>query len=403
MTTKLFSYQKEVLSQLRSGSILVGGVGSGKSITALAYFYIQEGGGSFTPKTKMTNPKTLYVITTARKRDTKEWEEEVSKLGLVNDISMVVDSWNNIQKYIDVEDSFFIFDEQRLVGHGTWVKSFFKISKENRWILLSATPGDTWMDYIPVFIANGFYKNRTQFLREHVIFNRFVKYPKVDRYVNVYQLIRFRKQILVYMDYKKETKQNHEYVKMDYDKLKYDDVMQTRWDPFKHEPIKNATALFYIWRKIVNSDPTRLKEVLKIQKAEKKVIVFYNFNYELVLLRHLAIENDIPYAEWNGHKHQQIPKTDGWLYLVQYTAGAEGWNCTETDTMIFYSQNYSYKIMHQAAGRIDRLNTPYTDLYFYHLVSEAPIDRGIKRALSQKKNFNEVDFLKGDSRQVHML
>jgi hypothetical protein len=50
-------------------------------------------------------------------------------------------------------------------------------------------------------------------------------------------------------------------------------------------------------------------------------------------------------------------------------------------------------MMTQAAGRIDRLNTPFTDLYYYVFKSGAPIDQAIDRALRAKRNFNEKLFL----------
>ena len=350
-------------------------------------------------------PKDLYIITTARKRDTMEWEGDLSPflLSIHKDVNLysnqiVVDSWNNIGKYADVKNSFFIFDEQRVIGSGAWVKAFLKITKSNQWILLSATPGDTWQDYIPVFVANGFYKNRTEFIREHVVYSRFSKFPKIDRYLNTGRLIRLRNRILVNMDFKRQTVSHHEDVFVRYSIEQYKDVGRTRWDPYKNEPITNAAGLCYVWRKIVNTDESRQLALLEIVEKHPRAIIFYNFDYELELLKELFI----PYAdtiyfeiaEWNGHKHQPIPESKSWVYLVQYNAGAEGWNCIKTDTIIFYSQNYSYKIMQQSAGRIDRLNTPFKDLYYYHLKSRSGIDLAISKALKEKKDFNETRFVK---------
>jgi hypothetical protein len=407
VSIKLFDYQLKAVQQMKNGCILCGGVGSGKSLTALSYYYLQNGGdpssligGDYIP---MDNPpKDLYIITTARKRDTLEWEGELSpfllstnpETNFYHNHKVVVDSWNNIGKYVNVTGAFFIFDEQRVIGRGVWVKSFLKITKTNDWILLSATPGDTWQDYIPVFIANGFYKNRTEFTREHIVYSHFTKFPKIDRYVRTGKLLKLRRSILIDMDFKRETIPHHEDVYVSYDIATYKDVSRTRWNPYKNEPIRNAGELCYVWRKIVNSDESRQVAVLEIFENHPKVIIFYNFDYELEILKNLGFGSGVKIAEWNGHKHEPIPNSKSWVYLVQYSAGCEGWNCITTDTIIFYSQNYSYKVMVQAAGRIDRLNTPYTDLYYYYLKSRSGIDLAISRALKDKKNFNESKFVK---------
>lgn len=381
MSIPLYDYQQDAVDRLKNGSILCGGVGSGKSRTSLAYYY------------KVARTKNLYIITTARKRDTKEWEDEVEPFDLKRKVT--IDSWNNIGKYKDIVGSFFIFDEQRVVGYGAWVKSFLKITRVNEWILLSATPGDTWQDYIPVFIANGFYRNKTEFTREHIIYSRFSKYPKIDRYVNEGKLLRLRRQILVTMDFKRKTVSHHEDVYVSYDIPLYKDVTRSRWDPYKNEPIPDASGLCYVWRKIVNTSEARQLAMLEIFEKHPKLIVFYNFNYELDILKEMfGAYAGVQVAEWNGRKHESIPTGPSWVYLVQYTAGAEGWNCITTDTIVFYSQNYSYKIRQQAAGRIDRLNTPYTDLYYYHLKSRSGIDLAISKALKEKKKFNESKYVK---------
>ena len=401
---QLYDYQKKAIWQMKNGCILCGGVGSGKSITALSYYYLQQGGeetfldgGDYIPMGDP--PKDLYIITTARKRDTCEWEGELSHFLLSPnpDVNLymnrvVIDSWNNIAKLSEIQGAFFIFDEQRVVGSGSWVKAFLKIAKANLWILLSATPGDTWQDYIPVFLANGFYKNKTEFLREHVVYSRFCKFPKVDRYLNTGRLIRLRNSILINMDFKRKTISHHEDIYVPYCIEKYKDICRTRWNPWENKPIENAAEFCYALRKTVNSDESRQTAVLEILEKHPRCIIFYNFDYELQLLKDLGYGEAVEIAEWNGHKHQPIPDSKSWVYLVQYNAGAEGWNCIKTDTILFYSQNYSYKVMVQSGGRIDRLNTPYTDLYFYHLKSRSGIDLAISKALKNKKKFNESGF-----------
>lgn len=399
----LYKHQMDAVDRMKNGCILNGAVGSGKSRTALAYYYRNHGGDLLSIKyVKMKKPKDLYIITTARKRDTKEWEKELIPFFLSPDPSLnlyknkvVIDSWNNIQKYAGVENSFFIFDEDRVTGSGVWVKTFLHIVKKNEWIILSATPGDVWADYIPVFIANGFYKNKTAFAREHIVYSQYAKYPKIDRYLNTGRLIRLRNSILIDMDFMKPTTPHHMDVTVSYDMKTYREMCRQRWNIWENRPIQNAAEFCYALRKIVNTAPSRELKILEIIEKHPKVIIFYNFDYELEILKRIG-ENvkglGYLYAEWNGHKHQEIPHGDKWLYFVQYTAGCEGWNCITTDTIIFYSQNYSYKVLTQASGRIDRLNTPYHDLWYYHLKSKSGIDLAISRAIRNKKNFNEGKF-----------
>ena len=398
MGVRLFEHQEDALKKLKTGSILWGGVGSGKSITGIAYYFYRE-------CDNMRNPKDLYIITTARKRDTHEWEGELARFGLSTDISkcykgvrVVIDSWNNIAKYVDICGAFFLFDEQRVVGYGKWTKSFLKIAKRNPWILLSATPGDCWMDYLPVFIANGFYRNKSEFQRDHVRYNRYnTKYPQITGYMNEKILRKHRDDILVGMNFERSTEPHHIYVTCEWNRQMYDSVMRNRFNPYTKEPIQQAGELCYVLRRIVNTDPRRYEQLKELLYSHPKAIVFYNYDYEIELLREFVPKIGVlsvkwKFAEWNGHKHEPLPTGSRWVYAVQYTAGAEGWNCVETDTVIFLSQSYSYKAMVQAAGRIDRLNTGYHDLYYYYMTSNSKIDLAMRRALKNKKNFNESAF-----------
>ena len=384
---------------MRNGCILNGGVGSGKSITGVAYYHLRDG-GLLEPFAPMKNPRDLYIITTAQKRDKKEWDGELSWFNLStgedNGYSnkVIVDSWNMILKYANVKGAFFIFDEDRVTGSGAWVKAFLKIAQNNEWIILSATPGDCYADYIPVFIANGFFRNKTEFCREHVVYSRFTKYPCIERYLGTNKLLRLKESILVDMDFERSTVPHHEDRYVQYDIPKYRELTKNRWNLWEDRPIQNASELCYLWRKVVNSDESRQVALLQILEDHPKAIIFYNFDYELEILKNLGYSEGTKVAEYNGHKHEPLPTGDKWVYLVNYAAGNAGWNCITTDTIIFYSQNYSYKIMTQAAGRIDRLNTPYTDLWYFHLKSRSGIDLAISRALREKKQFNESRYVK---------
>lgn len=405
MNTELYPHQIKAMKEMHNGCILCGKVGSGKSRTALAYIYISELGGSLRINgvgqfAKPELPKDIYIITTAKKRDTLEWDEEVAYFCLPSSVNVTIDSWNNIQKYKNITGGVFIFDEQRLVGKGAWVKSFLKIAKTNHWILLSATPGDKWEDYIPVFLANGFYKNRSQFKAEHMIFKPYMKFPVVDHYVGTKRLKYYADQVLVPMDFEHDIKKHEIDILCEYDKVKYKKVMKDRWDIYENCPIEETGKLCYLLRRVSNDDDSRYKQLELLLDTHKKVIVFYNFSYELHRLRQFFEEHGYSVGEWNGEQHTEVPTSDKWAYLCQYSAACEGWNCITTDTIVFFSQNYSYKITQQAAGRIDRLNTPFKELYYYYFRCMSPIDIAIRRALKLKRTFNERIFMKGYANQT---
>ena len=404
----LAPHQLEGLENLANGKILCGGVGTGKTRTALAYYFLKACGGGLVLNGEgsvkpMETPLDLYVITTAKKRDTQDWQDAGADIGLTserslsaNGVTMTVDSWNKIGEYAHIQGAIFIFDEQRLVGSGAWVKSFLKIAKHNQWILLSATPGDTWSDYIPVFVANGFYKNRTEFMDRHVVWSRKSNFPKIQGYVGTRILVRARRELLVFMDYENPRTRIIHTVSMDWDRDLWRMVAVKRWDPFKDEPIKDASARTYAARRVVNSHTERLGAILELVKKHPRLIVWYNFDYELETLRVLGGSlYDYTVAEWNGHKHEPVPEGDSWIYLVQYTAGSEAWNCTTTDAMAFYSLQYSHRVFEQCMGRTDRMDSPFTELHYYVLRSLAPIDVAIWRALRDKKRFNEAAFWSG--------
>lgn len=384
---ELREHQLDAVERLGHGKVLWGGVGSGKTLTVLEYYMRNEA------------PRHIYVITTPKKRDSLDWEKEAAKFGIstAGELSivgtLVVDSWYNVGKYLEVEDAFFIFDEQRVVGTGSWVKSFLTIAENNRWVLLSATPGDTWSDYAPVFIANGYFKNISDFRMKHVVYEPFSRYPKVRFYLSERKLERMRNNVLVEMPWTSDNRRVPNWMEMSYDVDLFHQVWKKRWHVYEDRPIKDVAELFRVMRRVVNSDPSRLDFIWDLLRkgVHDKIVVFYNFDYELEILRSLA--GDVVVAEWNGHKKEPIPAEGPWVYLVQYTSGAEGWNCTSTNATVFYSLNYSWKTTEQSQGRTDRMDTPFKTLYYYFLVTNSVPDLAIKRSLQKKEAFNERKFM----------
>lgn len=374
---ELYPYQRKAVDRLHNGSVLCGKVGSGKSLTGLFYY--------------MENHinKPLYIITVAKKRNDREWHRDFEALG----IDGVVDSWNNIEKYTDVKDAFFIFDEQRAIGYGKWGMAFIHIARKNNWIMLTATPGDVWMDWMCIFIANNFYRNKTDFVDQHVEYNPYSKFPQIRRYHKTDKLERFRKYLAVPMQDFRTTKLHRKYINADFDKDLYQTVVKTRFNPYTEEPIMNASEFTQVLRRIINTSERRRIHAKQEIMTRDKVIVFYNYTYELDILKEICQELDRAYYQWNGQKHEAIPDAETWVYLVQYTAGAEGWNCITTDTILFYSLNYSYRIMEQSEGRINRVNTSFENLYYVYLKSPASIDDAIERSIRSKKKFNERNWV----------
>lgn len=401
MNTELYPYQLEAMKKMHNGCILGGKVGAGKSRTALAYIYICELGGSLRINdigqySEPETPKDIYIITTAKKRDSLEWDEEVAYFCLQNKMKITIDSWNNLHKYTKVYGAVFIFDEQKTTSGKKWAKEFIKISRKNHWIMLSATPGDKYIQLWPVLVANGYYQSKSQFEMEHCIFKPFLKYKDIDHYVGTKRLDRYISEILIPMNYEHDIEKHRIPIECTYDKDLYKLVFKNRWDPYNNEPIEEMGKLCYVLRKVCNSDESRSRALMNILNQHISAIIFYNFDYELEIIKEICDYMCIRYSEWNGHKHEEIPKdgNTGWVYLVQYAA-CEGWNAITTNTMIFFSQNYSYKILTQAEGRIDRVNTPFKELYYYYFKSKSPIDLAITRSLDQKKDFNEKIFMRG--------
>ena len=196
------------------------------------------------------------------------------------------------------------------------------------------------------------------------------------------------------MHFERKTKRHRQFIPSNYDTNLYEKVMRDRWNVFEDKPIENGSEFLQLLRKIVAMDEDRIFNAKFLMDIHDRLIIFYNYNYERDVLIQIAKDLGKQYWEWNGHAHQEVPNKEKWLYIVQYTAGAEGWNCISTNVILFYSMNYSFKIVEQAEGRIDRLNTSYNDLEYYFLTSESQIEKDIFKAVQTKQKFNESAWLK---------
>ena len=213
--------------------------------------------------------------------------------------------------------------------------------------------------------------------------------------------MRNRRQILVPMVYKKVTERKRQLIYSEYNTDNYHKIMKERWNIFEDKPIENASELLQIIRKTVATDPDRKLNAKIMMDAHDRLIIFYNYNYERDVLIEIAEELGKEYFEWNGHAHEDIPDQEQWLYFVQYTAGAEGWNCISTNVIMFYSVNYSFRYMEQAEGRIDRINTPYNVLEYYYLTSHSQIEKDILSTVNRKKNFNASAWVERSGTTFH--
>ena len=375
---KLLKYQEEAIQKLHSGSVLYGATGSGKSLTGLAYYM------------RCWSHLDLYIITTSKKRNAGEWEEEIAKLGCPP--PKAIDSWNRLKNYRMVSDAFFLFDEHKVGGHGKWAQSMITIAKKNKWILLTATPGDVWDDYASIFIANEFVKNKTTWNEDFCIFDRISKYPKIIGYQREDVLKNMRDAVLVPMEYQSE-KVPIPYVipyKVDHEEEAY---VLARRKSLRHPEMRafrNTSAMFAYMRMNLPDKESKIQALADVLKKEPKAIIFYNFTPEKYEIENAARQVNIPFFQYNGQIKDNVPDGDTWVYAVQYTAGAEAWNCITCRTVIFYSMNYSYKVMTQAKGRIDRCNSPFDELHYYYFISpDFEIDQEILNALTRKEKFNE--------------
>lgn len=376
MAVTFKDYQKRAINQMHNGCILCGGVGAGKSLTSLGYI------------DKVYPSGTVYIITPARKRNTGEWFDDIRKNDM-DETRFVVDSWNNLSKYKDVKDAFFLFDEQKVSGKGTWAKSLIRIAKSNQWILLSATPGDTYDDYATVLIANGFVRNRTTWYDEYCVTKSQPFFHIVD-HKNKDVIDMMIRRIFIKMDYQSDKKRIERVIPIQARSAGEEkEILMTHKAPGAQMPFTTfAAAIAYV--RMNCYDKSKKTEALrKIIEKHKKIIVFYNFLSEKLEIERAAIDANVTINFYNGQRHDPIPDTDEWVYGVQYNSGAEAWNCITTNAMVFYSPNYSYKTMEQAHGRIDRVNSPYECLYYYMLLNELNIDNKVMNALSSKKDFNE--------------
>lgn len=373
---KLRPAQRDAVDRMHDGCVLLGRTGSGKTMTALGYWL------------KVHAQQDLYVVTTPAKRDAMEWEGDSAKLGQYLPPERVV-SWNKIKDFEYLESAFVVFDEQRVSGSGKWVKSFLKIAKSNDWILLSATPGDVWIDWLPLFIANGFYRTRTQFTDRHVIWDPHTRYPRIKRYIEEDRLERCQEAICVYLASPNPISRMVHDELVSYDSRKYAEVTRKRWNPFEVRPMMDAGELCRVQRRIVLENVCREEALERLLKGHPRALVFYSYNYELEAIKAVCERLGRSYGQRNGHRHDPVPVSkEPWVYIVQYQS-ADAWNCISTNIAILYSLPYSWRQQEQAMGRIDRMNTPFDELHYYRLMTDSTIDNAILACLDRKETFNE--------------
>lgn len=394
---ELYAFQKKAITELQQPDkhICIAGCGAGKGSIALHWL-------------KTTNKKKWLFITTASKRDSKDVENEMvmwfGKESL-SSYSLEVISWAALAKWTitnwnSLEDYAFVFDEVACAKAGVSSnrgRAFIQIAKQTDcWTGYTATPGDRWEDFQAYFVAAGYVKNKTAFMREFCQVQTFKGYPEIVGYYDEHILKAYWKRLTVCPDTQamldelpaEQHKTYHFKPSPTYKRF-----LKERLDEDGNFIDTVMGYCHYCRRLCLTAE--KLQWVSDyLSGLGTNAVFFYNYiaeGEELEKVAKKALPKGAKVWRIDG-KHHDIPTADTIgkydIVLAQYASGSESLNLQFMNHMVFVSPNYSYTTSIQARGRIKRIGQKQ-NMFFWYLVCDGTIETDVYACLRGKSDFAE--------------
>lgn len=393
----LYNFQRQLLNSIEENYIIAADTGTGKTMMAI-HHYLKHNTG-----------EPLLILAPPQKIKEGGWQRELDFVASHYNIEIPYDiiSYGVLSKrWKEYKDWFLVMDECHYVKNPTSQrgKAAINLTKQStNFLLLSATPSSNgWGDTIAYMIMFGYYKNKTQFLKEHAVYNR-IDYGNGP--VNVVSDYRDQEKLQkLYQSFSiKLAKEDcldlpplvfekvHFKPSKEYNIIKKDRVLG-------EELFDNISKLQHGLRFYANqADKLKYTEML-LEGTEENVIIFYNYKQENEELKKIAKKLKKKVFEVSGSK-TNLPDKEKWTSLknsvtiVQYQAGAAGIELQYANIVIFHTPTYSYQDYEQALGRAYR-NGQTKKVTVYQYITKNTIETSIYQALAAKKDFTEELFRK---------
>lgn len=394
----LYEYQKKVIDKADSSWLFALGTGTGKTILSIHHYL------------KHYNGESLLIIAPAQKVLEGGWDREVQRVANFYNIQIQYDvmSYGVLAKKWNLYKGWFvIFDECHYVKNPTSQrgKAALNLTRiSTNFSLLSATPSSNgWADTINYMLMFNFYRNKTQFIKEHAIHE--------TKFFG-------QKQIKVIADWKDQDKLKMLYQSIS-TKLSKDDCLDLPPLIFEDVYFKVSKEYEIIRKKRVletENGPIAYDTVMKLQhglrfyanqkdklsytemlaeSTNENIVIFYYYQQEKDDLVKVLAKNKKIY-EVSG-KVNHLPSRDQWdelkntVTLVQYQAGAAGIELQYCNLVIFYTPTFSFQDYDQALGRAYR-NGQTKKVTVYRYITKKSVEEHVYRSLAEKKDFTESLF-----------
>lgn len=418
---KLFDYQKEAIEQFKEKPLNLSDVGTGKSFMSIGS-YIESKCDKLliiclAPKVLdfTEDGEAFGLKITALNKGTNKNRELLAES---NHVAISFESsWRltELLKWVD-KDTFIIIDESHKVGvsKSKVTKFVMQLSKKSKYTYLcTATPVsngklENW--HSQLYIANVFRKPKKEFEQLFVI--KQMRQMGSMRFMDIvgYQNEHLLQQMIdnASVNYKRDKgylPQDYVYKTKKpayYNKLKKTRIYKDDYDNIVE--LDNSSNLFNRLRQVshgflegvlkpVSKEPfERLEAILETHNNER-VVIFYNYKAEYLMLRMVLDKLKRPYGVYNGNLKEldNFKNNENGVVLAQYKSASTGINdFVISNVTVFNSMPLSSTEYLQAKGRTDRHGQEKTPLY-YHIIPDTPIEKKIFDTVTNGKDFtNEM-------------